>query len=638
MPTEPASPDRGARAVLNQAGDVLTDAVDYLRLDPVPPVLRELRRYSWAKLKADIMAGVMVMIVTIPQAIGFALVVGLPVEAVVATAVVGSIFCALFSGSRHLVFGPTNTISIILAGALVSVRDVDLTALEKVLVVGFLIGLFQLAAGFFKLGTLTQFISRTVIVAYSCAVAVLIGVGQLGNLFGVGAAPDVSLPGTIKHLLHSLGTFHINPMTAGIGMASLGGMMLIRRLRPGWPEGLIVIALSVVLSRVYRLSEFDVQLVRDGGAIAGGSLPVFVGLPTNAEGLALVPALTSVALAAAILGMLEAISITKSLAARSGQRVNPNQELMAMGAGNLAAAAFGAMPGSSSFVRSAICQQSGGRTQLAPIFAGVFVFAALALVSGFINDIPIATLAAYLVLVSLRLVQPGQVRIVCRSTNSDAIVFWLTLGAALFLKLDTAVYVGIGASLVLFLKKASAPSLVEYAFNEQGQLSQIEAGTARGDSTISIVHVEGELFFGAADLFQEEVRLRAEAENIRVVVLRMKNARHLDATSVMSLLQLHESLTKAKRHLLVSGINPDVERVLRRSAAWEVIGPENIFPAEANLTMSTKKALQRAKALLKRDGASGKAEVRIYYDRKRAENDAAGQGGAASEHIADYEI
>ncbi|MBC8010458.1 MAG: SulP family inorganic anion transporter, partial [Burkholderiales bacterium] len=590
------------------------------------------------KLRADVTAGAMVAIVTIPQAIGFALVVGLPVEAVVATAVIGAIFCALFSGSRHLVFGPTNTISIILAGALVTVKDVDLTSLEKVLVIGFLIGVFQLAAGFFKLGTLSQFISRTVIVGYSCAVALLIGVGQLGNLFGVGASADVSLPGTVRHLFYSLGTFHLNPMTAGVGLASLGGMVLLRRLRPNWPEGLIVIALSVVVAHVYHLADFGVLLVRDGGAIATGGIPVFVGFPSNAEGLGLVGSLTSVALAAAILGMLEAVSITKSLAARSGQRVNPNQELIAMGAGNLAATAFGAMPGSASFVRSAVCQQSGAATQLASIFASVVVLVVLALTSGFINSIPIATLAAYLVLVSVRLVNFAQVKIVTRATNSDAIVFWLTLLAALFLKLDTAVYVGIGASLVLFLKKASAPSLVEYGFNEQGQLSQLDATKERTDAAISIVHVEGELFFGAADLFQDQVRYLAEDGGIRVVVLRMKNARHLDATSVMSLLQLHESLEKAKRHLLISGINPDVERVLRRSGAWRIIGPENIFPAEANLTMSTKRALQRAKALLAKDGASGKAEVRIYYDRQRADQQAGGTGVAPTENVGDYEI
>ena len=633
----PTPADKASRA-FTQAVDGIGEAVDYLRLDPVPPVLRQLKAYSLATFRADITAGAMVAIVTIPQAIGFALVVGIPVGSVIATAIIGALVCALFSGSRHLVFGPTNTISIILAGALLTVKDVPLTSLQKVLVIGFLIGVFQIAAGFFKLGGLTHFVSRTVIVAYGLAVAILIGVGQWGNLLGIGTGEDVSLPGTLRHIVFSLATFTLNPMTAGVGVASLLGMLLIRRLRPNWPDGLIVIGVATLAGHLLKIADSGVPLVRDGGEVAG-SMPLFVGFPSNAEGLSLIPVLTSVALAAAILGMLEAVSITKTLAARSGQRVNPNQELLAMGLGNLASTAFGAMPGSASFVRSAVCQQSGGATQFASMAASVIVLAALALTATLINDIPIATLAAYLVLVSYRLVQPEQIKIVCNATRSDAIVFFVTLGAALFLKLDTAVYVGIGISLALFLKKASAPSLVEYGFNEQGQLAQLDTEAPRGDSTISIVHVEGELFFGAADLFQEEVRLRAERENIRVVILRMKNARHLDATSVMSLLQLHESLTKQKRHLLISGINPDVERVLRCSGAWETLGADNIFPAEANLTMSTKRALQRAKKLLAADGASGKADVRVFYDRTRAENQANSTGPTpAAGHISDYEI
>lgn len=119
--------------------------------------------------------------------------------------------------------------------------------------------------------------------------------------------------------------------------------------------------------------------------------------------------------------------------------------------------------------------------------------------------------------------------------------------------------------------------------------------------------------FSAADLFQEQVRYLADDGDIRVVILRMKNARHLDATSVMSLLQLHEYLQKSGRHLLISGINPDVEEVLKASGAWEKLGAENIFPAEANLTASTKKALLRASHLLQ----TTKADVRIFYDRKK---------------------
>jgi len=614
----PKRAERAAGRVLHDAVDGLNDVADYLRYDPVPPFWRELHSYSWQKLRADAYAAVMIAIVTIPQAVGFALVVGLPVQAVLATAIVGAAVCAVFSTSYHLVFGPTNTISIILAGALLTVSDIPLTSLQKVLVVGFMMGTIQLAAGFFKLGNLTHFISRTVIVGYGTAVGVLIGMGQVGNLLGLGRAPDVSLPGTIRHVLGSVVRFDLNPMTAGVGIASLLLMILLRRLRPTWPEGLIVLGLFGVLSISYNLAAFHVPMVKDAGEV-GGQMPLFVGFPTNEAGLELVPQLASVALAAAILGMLETISISKTMAARSGQKVNANQELVAMGAGNIAATAFGAMPGSSSFVRSAVSYQAGGATQAASIISSVIVLAIISVSAAAINYIPIAALAAYLILVAIRLINFEQIRITRRATRSDAVVFWVTLVAALFLELDTAVYVGIGVSLALFLRKASAPSLVEYGFNEAGQLAELENKKERRNSAISIVHVEGELFFGAADLFQEQVRYLADDDQIKVVILRMKNARHLDATSVMSLLQLHEYLQRTKRHLLISGINEEVERVLVRSGAMQKIGRENVFPAEANLTMSTKRALLRASNLLQQSsgGLGVKSDVRIFYDRKR---------------------
>ena len=618
-----------AGRVFHDAVGGLSDVAGYLRYDPVPPIWRELKRYSMSAFKADAFAALMVAIVTIPQAIGFSLVVGIPARAVLATAIVGAVVAALFTTSRHLVFGPTNTISIIVAGALLTVSHVPLTPLQKVMVIGLMMGVFQLASGWLKMGNLTHFISRTVIVAYGTAVGVLIAAGQIGNLLGLGRANDVSLPGTVRHVVQSLIAFDLNPMTAGVGISSLLVMIMLRRMRPRWPEGLLVLALFGFVAYFYNLSAFKVPLVRDSGEISG-SLFMFTSFPASEEEFALIPQLASVALAAAILGMLETISITKSLAARSGQKVNANQELVAVGIANLAATASAAIPGSSSFIRSAVNFESGGRTQVASVLSSVAILVILAVFSPAVNFIPIAAIASYLILVAIRLVNFEHIKITRRATRSDAVVFWVTLVAALFLQLDTAVYVGIGVSLGLFLRKASAPSLVEYGFNEQGQLAELDDRKQRRNAAISIVHVEGELFFGAADLFQEQVRYLADDDQIRVVILRMKNARHLDATSVMSLLQLHEYLQSTKRYLLVSGINEEVAKVLRNSGALARIGIENVFPAEANLTMSTKRALLRASLLLQQDSVGGKtakADVRLFYDRK---SEKASDGAAAS--------
>ena len=631
------SPTDHATRVLNQAGDVLYDAVDYLRLDPIPPVVREVRRYSKQKLRADLMAGATVALVSIPQAIGFALIAGLPPEMVIMSVVVGGFLAAIFSTSHHLVFGPTNSISLLTASAVATLPALGLSSPELALVMAFLIGLFQLGAGFAKLGKLTQFVSRSVVIGYGTAIGILLAASQLPHLVGAEATRGNllrSLEGTIQHIV----ALEINGYSLAIGVVTLLLFHVLERLARWVPAELLGLVLISLFTRWVGLAGLGVKTIAGEGELAG-SLPSFIGMPLGDASVAAVPALLGTALAIAILGMLEAISIGKTLAARSGQTFNANQELMAMGVVNLGCSVFGAMPGSASFARSASNYQSGARTQVAAISGSLIVLGALFFVAPLINYLPIPALAAHLIRIGLKMINREQLRIAWNATRSDAIVLTVTMGSAFLFKLDSAIYIGLGLSLALFLKKASAPSLVEYGFNDQGQLAQLDDVAARGESTISIVHVEGELFFGAADLFQEEVRLRAEAENIRVVILRMKNARHLDATSVMSLLQLHEALTKNGRHLLISGINPDVERVLRRSGAWAVLGPENIFPAEANLTMSTKRALQRAKRLLAADGATAKADVRIFYDRHHL--DAQGGGASASsatEQISDYEI
>ncbi len=579
------------------------------------PLAEELPRYTWGKLRADFQAGATVSLVSIPQAIGFALIAGLPPLMVIMSVVVGGFVCALFSSSKHLVFGPTNSISIILAATLHALAGGALSPAELALVLALLIGAFQVFAGLAQMGKLTQFISRSVIIGYGTAIGLLLAAGQVPHLLGLAAAHGSVFDALVTaagHIAH----FEFNPHPLYMGVATLLIFWVIERLFPKLPAELIGLVFLSLFTQHFGLRELGIRTIGDEGALLA-ALPSFLGMPFANSEWSVVPPLLSAALAIAILGMLEAISISKTMAAQSGQRLDANQELVAMGSANIANSFFGAMPGSASFARSAVNLQSGAQTQVAGLLSSVLVLGALFFVAPLINFIPVPALAAHLIRIGLKMINREQIRISWRSTRSDAIVFATTLLAAFFLQLDTAIYVGVGVSLALFLRKASAPSLVEYGFNEQGQLAEIEDGKSRGNSAISIVHVEGELFFGAADLFQEQVRLLADDDGIKVVILRMKNARHLDATSVMSLLQLHDYLQKTGRHLLISGINPDVERVLRKSGARKQIGVENIFPAEANLTMSTKRALLRASQLLQQIGSAPNAGVRIFYDRNR---------------------
>lgn len=605
------------------------------------PLAQELPNYTWAKLKADFLAGSTVSLVSIPQAIGFALIAGLPPLMVIMSVVVGGFVCALFSSSRHLVFGPTNSISIILAATLYSLSGGSLTPAEMALVLALLIGVFQVVAGLAQMGKLTQFISRSVIIAYSTAIGLLLAAGQLPNLMGAAVKHGSFLDALVAASLHIV-HFDFNPYPICMGVVTLLIFWALERFLPKLPAELMGLIFLSLFTQHFGLQELGIRTIGDEGALAA-AIPSFMGMPFDRSNWAVVPPLISAALAIAILGMLEAVSISKSLAAKSGQRLDSNQELVAMGSANIANSLFGAMPGSASFARSTANIHSGAQTQVSALLSSVIVLGALFFVAPLINYIPVPSLAAHLIRIGLKMINREQIRIAWRSTRSDAFVFAVTLLAAFFLKLDITIYVGVGLSLALFLRKASAPSLVEYGFNEQGQLSELDGSDHRGNSAISIVHVEGELFFGAADIFQEQVRLLAGDEGIKIVILRMKNARHLDATSVMSLLQLHDYLGQTGRHLLISGINPDVEKVLRKSGARKQIGVENIFPAEANLTMSTKRALLRASQLLQQAGSAPSAGVRIFYDRNRENSTGAVEAPAPArsgdhDKPADYQI
>jgi sulfate permease, SulP family len=599
----------------------------------VLPLLLELRDYRFAKFKGDLFSAAMIAIVALPQAFAFALIVGLPPQAVLAGVIVGGFFSGLFNSSRHLIFGPTNTVSIVLAGTINALGASPLTPLEVTLLMGFLMGVFQLVAGLVRMGNLTQFISRSVIIGYGAGVGLLIIASQITNLLGLTAFRGANLFETLRHAVVNVAMGNLNAYAAIVGVTTLLMIGLIRRRLPGWPEGLIALLFFGALSAGFQLEELGVRTVRDLGEVRA-SLPEFVGPPLQPHLLDALPLIASAALAMAILGMLEGVSISKTVASRSGQRVNPNQDIVGMGVGNIMASMFGAMPGSASFVRTATNYQSGGRTQVAGLIGAVLVGVVVLLFAPITNFVPMATLAALLVAIAWRMINREQILVAVRATRSDASVFFVTLAATLLLNLDTAIYVGIGISLALFLKKASSPYLVEYTFNDSGNLAELEDPTRRQNQQISIIHVEGELFFGAADLFQDQVRRLAEDENIRVFILRMKNARHLDATSVLALQQLLDYLRRTGRHLLISGISPDVSRVLRNSGVIHQLGADNVFPAEANPTLATKRALLRASHLLQ----TRSADVRIFYDLEKANKSASSEAPVEVEKLADYQI
>jgi SulP family sulfate permease len=321
--------------------------------------------------------------------------------------------------------------------------------------------------------------------------------------------------------------------------------------------------------------------------------------------------LIGLSFAIAFVAALEGTMMAKSLASRTGDRVDLNQEVLSLGAANLATSFLSGLPASGSLTRSSLNHSSGAVSQASSLFAGVLCATSAVSLGAAIGHLPRAALATLVICVAFTLVNQRQIRICLRATRSDASTLVVTLLATLLMPLQVAIFVGVGLSIMLYLRKASRPELVEYAFTPQGQLAAAGTEVPRQHPAISIVHVEGELFFGAAELFRTQIQRLASDTNLRVIILRMRNARHLDATSVMALEELVRFMQAKHRHLLISGASKDVYRVLKNSGMVEVLGRDNVFPGSvSNPNLATRNALLRAQALL----GTREADIQIMYD------------------------
>jgi len=240
-----------------------------------------------------------------------------------------------------------------------------------------------------------------------------------------------------------------------------------------------------------------------------------------------------------------------------------------------------------------------------------------------IDFVPKAALAALIIGQAFTLFNLPNIRVCLRSTPDDAAVLIATFAASMIAPLDTSIFLGVAVSIALFLRRASRPQLVEYNASDSGDLSAIHEKNTRSNPSISIVHVEGDLFFGATEIFRSQIQRITADPSLKVIILRLKNARHLDATSVMAMQELINFVRSQKRYLLISGCPRSVYRVLKNSGLLDILqddcdlqaGESNVFPEiPSNPNMSTRSALKRAQQLLGTD----KAEVLIFVDERKS--------------------
>ena len=554
-------------------------------------------------LIGDTRAGLNVALLAFPQGMAYALIAGLPIQYGIYGSAIAAMVAPIFAKSHYITLGPTNATSVMLLSAFASLGIVGTQMLSLVPLLILMVGLFIVVGAYFKVANFVQYISRSVITGYITAAALLIIANQIPKALGLNLVSNgATFYDSLTLIVSSIDSIHW--ITVGISLSTMVLYASLNRFFKTLPNVAICLITLSVLTALTIGQDADVAFL-SGINAADWSLQV------PSVSLTDIQLLASPALAIALLCILEGLSIGKSLAAKTGARLNGNQAMFSIGMANIGCAIFSGMPASGSLTRSSLSATSGGRSVLASYISGVIVFIGAFVLGPYTRFIPQSTLAVLVIAIGISLLNKHAIRIVTRSTKSDAIVFSTTFISGLLMPLDSAIYIGVGISIILFLKKVARPEMVEYAFNEQGYLAEVETPEQRSTSEVSIVHVEGELFFGAADLFRDQMRRICEDPNLKIVVLKMRNAHNMDATAVMALEELLLYMAEKKRYLILSEVKADLIRVLQNSGLYDTIEGRNIFTDEpSNPTLSTAKALKRAKTHL----GDTVANVSIYID------------------------
>jgi sulfate permease, SulP family len=565
----------------------------------VLPAVDSLRHYSWNHLAADTMAGLTVAAVAVPQAMAYAQIANIPPQYGLYTAIVMTAIGALLDSSKQLINGPTNAISIAILSALVGFSEPE--RIPAVVLLALMVGVIQAGISLLRLGDLTRYVSHAVIIGFTLGAAVLLVLDQLKNLLGLPAAGtgnDHFLKRVWLTLAHIERTNHA---TLLVGLGTIAIALTLRwvnsQLRIRLPNLLLAIICMTFVVGYWHLDRLGVKII---GSIPA-KLPSFE-LPR--VDWSRVHILASNSLAIALLGLIEAISMAKAIAAQTRQKLDINQQCLSEGVANMVGSMFQCFPGSGSLTRSTINQQAGARTQWSGVIAATAVALTVVLFAPYAYYIPKSGLAGILMLAAWRLVDRAQLAYYMRTTRFDAWIVALTAISAVAVSVEFCVLIGVFLSFVLYVPRAARVRLTELIMTPERVVRERHESD-EPCRKIRIYNLEGEFFFGASPELEQHLETIAdETENeARVIILRVKRVRNPDAVCMSVLDRFHERMHDAGITVLFCGVRPDLMAVINSSGLFQRVGSEHIlvFEETGKFWTSTLEAVRMAYEIVGND-------------------------------------
>jgi len=549
-----------------------------IQLAKIFPFIVWFRLTTLETIKADFFAGLTGAIIVLPQSVAFATIAGMPPEYGLYTAMVVPIIAALFGSSFHLVSGPTTAISIVVFAAVSKYAEPGTQEFVSLaLTLTFLAGVYQLVFGLAKFGLLINFVSHNVVIGFTAGAALLIASSQIPYIVGIDIARGEDFIHTWFDIYWGVGEFNIYLLIVGLG--TLMSAILVKILRPKYPNLLIGMLVGGVLA-------FYLSGLTDTIKTVGAMPAYFPPLSTPDFSLNSLKELAPEAFAIALLGLIEASSIGRSIATKSNQRIDANQEFVGQGASNIVGSFLSSYASSGSFTRSGVNFEAGARTPLSAILAALFLMVIVLLVAPLIAYLPLAAMAGIILLVAYNLVDFKNIRKTFKYSKSESVIFTATILATLLFELEFAIYLGVLLSLMLFIAKTSTPDVHTLAFatppgEGDRRLQSIRKAPLVQCPQLKIIRIDMSIYFGSINHIQKQLSRIVDNQRIYHILIVASGVNFIDLAGIEALLNENKRLKAQNGSLYFVAVKSTAFEFMEKVNFVNEIGRENFFDTKS---------------------------------------------------------
>jgi SulP family sulfate permease len=545
-----------------------------MNIKKIIPILEWLPNYNKSLFKGDLVAGITVGIILIPQGIAYALIAGLPPIYGLYCALVPQVLYAIFGSSRQVAIGPVAMDSLIVATGVSTLALAGSDSYISIaILLALMVGAIQFIMGIFSLGFIVNFLSKPVITGFTSAVALIIGFNQFRNLFGVDFIQSDQIQVVLEDIWLQISSYNYH--TTIIGLVSVIVIILFRKINKKIPNALIVVIIGILIMKYFGKSFGDVSIVKD---IPSG-LPFF-GVPEFEVDQ--IKELLPIAFTLVMVGYLETISIGKSLEAKQDEyRIRPNQELIALGLANMVGSLFKAYPSTSSFSRSAINQESGAKTGMAALISVVMVIFTLLFLTPLFYHLPKTILAAIIIVAVFGLVNIKEAAFLWKANHLDFWLMFATFIATLLLGIEYGIIVGVGLSLIVLIFRTSRPYVAELGkvpnSNFYRNKNRFEEVIIKND--ILVFRFDAQLFYANSSYFRDKLDEMTDkkGDTLKLIVLDAESINRVDSTGVEMLKERIKYYKKRGITFFFAGVKGPVRDDLFKSGILSIIDINHFF-------------------------------------------------------------